>query len=101
MNTDNSEKDILTQQVPTSDTIAEASNHVFGLITDLQKLSAPNIPVLVINNNNEMVDPGKLTDLSNQAMHLNVYTNPNYLEDIPHTRAQIPTNVNNTQDHEQ
>ena len=30
-----------------------------------------------------------------------VYTNPNYLDDIPHTTVQIPMNVDNTQDHAQ
>ena len=58
--------------------------------------------MLVTNNDNQTVDTGALTNPSTLEMQQqDVYTNPNYLDDIPHTMAQIPMNVDNTQDHAQ
>ena len=104
MASENMGEEILVQQVPNhpGDTLAEAVNHVFGLIVQLPNLSAPNKAVLVTNNDNQTVDTGALTNLSTQEMQQqDVYANPNYLDDIPHTTGQIPMNVDNTHDHVQ
>lgn len=97
-------EEISVQQVPNHhcDTMAQAVNHVFGSIAQLQNLSSPNKAVLVTNNGNPIVDTGALTNACTQeTQQQDVYTNPNSLDDIPHTRVQIPTNVDSTQDHAQ
>ena len=104
MASENMGQEILVQQVPShpSDTLAEAVNHVFGSTAQLPNLAAPNKVVLVTNNDNQTVDTGALTNLSTQeTQQQDVYANPNYLDDIPHTMDQIPMNVDNTQDHAQ